>query len=58
MADDNVHLQNSVHFSQELIRKNKQFEMLYYPDRNHGIYGAGARLHLYTKMTDFIKENL
>jgi dipeptidyl-peptidase 4 len=58
MADDNVHLQNSVLFTQQLIRKNKQFEMLYYPDRNHGIYGAGARLHLYTKMTDFIKANL
>jgi dipeptidyl-peptidase 4 len=58
MADDNVHLQNSVLFTQQLIRKNKQFEMLYYPDRNHGIYGAGARLHLYTKMTEFIKANL
>ena len=58
MADDNVHLQNAVMFSQELIKKNKQFDMLYYADRNHGIFGGGARLHLYTKMTDFIKENL
>lgn len=58
MADDNVHLQNAVLFSQQLIRKNKDFEMIYYPDRNHGIFGGGARLHLYTKMTEFIKTNL
>jgi dipeptidyl-peptidase-4 len=57
-GDDNVHFQNSVEMTEALIRANKQFDFYLYPDRNHGIYGKNARLHLFTKMTDFIKKNL
>jgi len=57
-ADDNVHVQNSVEMSAALIKANKQFDMYFYPNRNHGIYGDNARLHLYTKMTNFILETL
>jgi dipeptidyl-peptidase-4 len=32
--------------------------ILNYPDNNHGIYGGKTRIQLYTKMTNFIKENL
>jgi dipeptidyl-peptidase-4 len=41
-----------------LVKANKQFDMFMYPDKNHGIYGGTTRLHLYTKMTDFITQNL
>jgi dipeptidyl-peptidase-4 len=41
-----------------LISANKQFDVFYYPDRNHGIYGGNTRLHLYHLMTDFLLENL
>jgi dipeptidyl-peptidase-4 len=58
MADDNVHFQNTVEMTDALIRANKQFDTYFYPNRNHGIYGNNARLHLYTKMTNFIKENI
>jgi dipeptidyl-peptidase-4 len=57
-SDDNVHMQNSMDFVNALVKNNKQFEMFIYPNRNHGISGGGARLHLYTKMTDFITKNL
>lgn len=57
-ADDNVHVQNSFRMAEALIQANKQFEWGIYPDRNHGIYGGNTRLHLYTKMTNFIKNNL
>ena len=57
-GDDNVHFQNSVEMTEALIEANKQFDFYMYPDRNHGIYGKNARLHLFTKMTDFIKKNL
>ncbi len=57
-GDDNVHVQNSMRLVEALIQANKQFEWAIYPDRNHGIYGGNTRLHLYTKMTNFIKENL
>jgi dipeptidyl-peptidase-4 len=57
-ADDNVHMQNSMDFVNALVKNNKQFDFFIYPNRNHGISGGGARLHLYTKMTNFILNNL
>jgi len=57
-ADDNVHFQNSVMFSEALIQANKPFEQAYYPNKNHGIYGGNTSLHLYSKLTDFILNNL
>ena len=57
-ADDNVHFQNSMEFSEALIQNNKQFEFMAYPDKNHGIYGGQTRPQLYKKMTDFILGNL
>ena len=57
-ADDNVHYQNAVEMTEALIQKNKEFEFMTYPDKNHGIYGGNTRLHLHQKMTDFILNNL
>lgn len=57
-GDDNVHVQNTMRMIEALVQANKQFDWAIYPDKNHGIYGGNTRLHLYTKMTNFIKENL
>lgn len=57
-ADDNVHYQNTMEMTNALIHANKQFDLFVYPNRNHGIYGGNTRLHLFTKMTNFIKEKL
>ena len=57
-GDDNVHFQNAVMLQDALIKAGKQFDSFYYPDRNHGIYGGNTRHHLFTMMTDWVKENL
>jgi dipeptidyl-peptidase-4 len=57
-ADDNVHFQNSIMFSEALIQADKNFQQAYYPNKNHGIYGGETRFQLYTRMTDFILNNL
>lgn len=57
-ADDNVHYQNSMDMITALVEADKQFDLFIYPNKNHGIYGGNTRFHLYTKMTNFIKENL
>jgi len=57
-ADDNVHVQNTMQLVEALVQANKDFDWAIYPDKNHGIYGGNTRLHLYNKMTNFIKENL
>ena len=58
MADDNVHLQNSAEMIKRLVSANKQFEMQFYPNKNHSITGGNTSFHLYRRMTDFIFNNL
>lgn len=58
MADDNVHFQNSIEMADALIKNRKQFETYYYPNKNHGIGGVHARMHLFTKMTDFVLNKI
>ncbi len=41
-----------------LVQANKQFDMQFYPNKNHGIYGGNTSFHLYTRMTEFVLENL
>jgi len=57
-GDDNVHYQGAEMLMNELIRHNKQFQMMPYPNRSHGIYeGAGTSLHLYTLLTNYLTEH-
>ncbi|MEY4928221.1 MAG: hypothetical protein RI894_2659, partial [Bacteroidota bacterium] len=57
-ADDNVHYQNSAEMANALIEANKQYDTYVYTNRDHGISGGNARLHLYTKLTNFILQKL
>ena len=57
-GDDNVHYQNSMEMAKELVKNNIPFDMMTYPDKNHGIYGGNTRLHLFTKILKFVKDNL
>jgi dipeptidyl-peptidase-4 len=57
-ADDNVHFQNTMEYSEQLIQAGKQFDMFVYPNRNHSIYGGNTRHHLFTMMSQYIFRNL
>ena len=57
-ADDNVHFQNAMVFAEKLVQAGRQFEMQIYPDKNHSIRGGNTTMHLYTRMTEFIINNL
>ena len=57
-GDENVHYDNAEMLINELIKHNKQFEFMAYPNRTHSISeGAGTRLHLGTLYTNFIRKN-
>ncbi|MEZ0538705.1 S9 family peptidase [Fibrella arboris] len=57
-GDDNVHYANAEMLVNELVKYNKTFQFMAYPNRSHGIYeGAGTRQHLSTLYTDFLKKN-
>ncbi|MFC1581761.1 prolyl oligopeptidase family serine peptidase, partial [Candidatus Neomarinimicrobiota bacterium] len=57
-GDDNVHSQNSFRMVQEAVTARKQIDMFFYPNKNHGIRGPKTTYHLYSKMTNYILENL
>jgi dipeptidyl-peptidase-4 len=55
-GDDNVHYQNSEMLINQLIKYNKIFQFMPYPNRSHGIFeGEGTRKHLSTIYTNYLK---
>jgi len=55
-GDDNVHYQNAEILINELVKYNKQFQFMAYPNRTHGIReGEGTTDHLRTLYTNFLK---
>ncbi len=56
--DDNVHIQSTWHFVDELIKAGKMFDMMIYPMRKHGFRDNPARIHLRKTMIEFWKKNL
>ena len=58
-GDDNVHYQNTEVLVNELIKLNKQFSFMVYPNRTHSINeGEGTSLHLHTLLTNYLLKNL
>jgi dipeptidyl-peptidase-4 len=46
-SDDNVLLQNSIQLLEALIESGKQFRLIVYPNKTHGIAGPAHRSHLF-----------
>lgn len=57
-ADDNVHLQNTMDFTRELVDANIPFDMAIYTDKDHGIRGGNTSLHIYSKMMQYLIDHL
>jgi dipeptidyl-peptidase 4 len=58
-GDDNCHYQATEALINELIRHNKPFTMMAYPNRSHAISeGRNTTLHLRELMSRYLKENL
>ncbi len=57
-GDDNVHFNNAEQMINELIKHNKPFQMMAYPNRTHSISeGEGTSRHLATTFTQYLKEH-
>jgi dipeptidyl-peptidase-4 len=58
-GDDNVHYQATELLINELIKQNKQFTMMAYPNRTHSISeGENTTRHLFTLLTRYLNEKL
>lgn len=59
MADDNVHPHNTYDLITALVAADKEFDLMVYPNSNHGIYtGKNTTFHLYKKITNFYLDHL
>jgi dipeptidyl-peptidase-4 len=57
-GDDNVHYKNAEELINELVKYNRQFEFMSYPNRSHGLSeGEGTFMHLSTMYTNYLKEH-
>ncbi len=63
-GDDNVHYQNAMELIKAMISNEKQFDLMIYPNKNHGIYGdyeygdGECRMHLFNKIDSFLFRHL
>ena len=57
-SDDNVHMQNTIQMVNNLIDAGKQFQLMMYPGKTHGIAGKAARDHLFHLIDDHFLETL
>lgn len=58
MADDNVHVQNTMHYIEALVQADKQFELQIYPDDNHQLRKRHNAKHLHRRLMQFLGEQL
>jgi dipeptidyl-peptidase-4 len=57
-GDDNVHYSNAETLINELIKYNKPFQFMEYPNRTHSISeGEGTRKHLSTIYSNYLREH-
>lgn len=57
-GDDNVHYKNAEHLINELVKHQKLFTLMVYPNRSHGIFeGEGTTEHLTATLMQFIKSH-
>jgi dipeptidyl-peptidase 4 len=57
-GDDNVHYSNAELLINELVKYNKRFQLMVYPNRTHSISeGPGTFQHLSALYTAFLKEH-
>jgi len=58
-GDDNVHYQNTEALVNALVKANKPFQLMVYPNRTHCICeGEGTSMHLYSLLTRYLTEHL
>ena len=56
-GDDNVHYQNAEMLLNELIKYNKLFQFMAYPNRTHSISeGQGTHEHLVNLYTHYLRQ--
>jgi len=57
-GDDNCHFQSCERLVNELIKHNKHFSVMFYPNRTHSLRQGNTRRHLHELMTRYLNEHM
>jgi len=57
-SDDNVHFQNTIQMIDALIKADKHFRLMIYPNKTHSISGKDSRVHLFEMIEDHFEREL
>ncbi len=57
-SDDNVHMQNTILFADELMKARKDFDFVPLPRQAHGPRDPDARLYTDQRIVEFLQRNL
>ena len=57
LADDNVHVQNSLQYIDALVQAGKQFDMQLYVDDNHHLRQRANYEHLHRRLMRFLENS-
>jgi dipeptidyl-peptidase-4 len=57
-GDDNVHIENTIQFIQQLVDADVPYRLLVYPRKTHSIAGPEARTHLFSAILDQFETHL
>jgi dipeptidyl-peptidase-4 len=57
-GDDNVHMENTVQFAQQLIEAEIPYDLQIYPRKTHSINGPDVRTHLFNRILAHFEQYL
>ena len=57
-GDDNVHFLNSMELVNSLVENQILFEMMAYPNQQHGLSSNGTQEHVWRVLTRYVMKNL
>jgi dipeptidyl-peptidase 4 len=57
-SDDNVHFQNTIQMIDALIKADKHFRLMIYPNKTHSIAGKDSRVHLFEMIEEHFEREL
>ncbi len=58
LGDDNVHVQDDVQLVEKLVHEGKSFEVMFYPEENHGFVRDETLVDAYTRTAEFFDRHL
>jgi dipeptidyl-peptidase-4 len=58
LADDNVHVENTLRMGEALVAARRPFDQMLYPKRGHGIEGTPEQADVFRRLLEHFRRHL